>query len=396
MKKLGFTDWVRNFFVGTTTINLANAHYELLSDHYFRKLAVESCIDLIAKTITRCEFQTFKDGQEYRGENYYLLNISPNQNQNASEFIHTLVNRLYMNNECLVIMQDNRLYIADSFTKTEYAMRDNRYDDVSVGEFKFVKSFFESEVIHLTLNDENIMKTVNGLYSSYGKLIASAMNIYKRSNAKRIVLKGDFLRPQTAEEQELINDMFDNQLKSWFEADSAGAVFQLQKGYEMDDMSASGKTGQSSQNSRDIRALADDIFDFVAMAFHIPRGLLKGDLAEIEKQTDNFLMFCINPLAELIADEFNKKMYTKQQYLARTYLKLDTTRIKVLDVVSLATAFDKLFAIGVNTINDNLRLLGRETIDDDFANQRYVTKNYQTIENVNNEKGGGGNENAQI
>jgi len=394
VKILGFTDWIRNFFVGTNTINLANAHYELLADHYFRKLAVESCIDLIAKTITRCEFQTFQDGREYRGENYYLLNVAPNQNQNSSEFIHAMVNRLYMNNECLVVMQDNRLYIADSFTKVEYAMKDNRYDDVSVGNFTFIKSFFESEVIHLTLNDENIMKTINGLYSSYGKLITSAMNIYKRSNAKRVVLKGDFLRPQTKEEQELIDDMFDNQLKSWFEADAAGAVFQLQKGFEMDDMSGSGKTGQSSQNSRDIRALADDIFDFVAMAFHIPRGLLKGDLAEIEKQTDNFLMFCINPLAELIADEFNKKMYTKQQYLSRTYLKLDTTRMKVLDVVSLATAFDKLFAIGVNTINDNLRLLGRETIDDDYANQRYVTKNYQTIETVNNEKGGEGHENA--
>jgi hypothetical protein len=64
----------------------------------------------------------------------------------------------------------------------------------------------------------------------------------------------------------------------------------------MEDMSGSGKNGQPAQNSRDIRAFVDDIFDFTATAFHIPRGLLKGDLADVEKQTDNFLMFRINPL----------------------------------------------------------------------------------------------------
>jgi HK97 family phage portal protein len=388
---LGLIDWITTFWGDRTTVKLNDSsYYELAVDYYFKKLAVDTCIDLIANTLVSCEFQTYDSGIEIRGENYYLLNVSPNQNQNASEFFHSLINHLFKENETLAIMQNNQLYVVDSFDVEEKALFENSYTNVTIGDFTFDKTFYEKDVIHLKLNDRNIMQLIDALNSSYGKLITSAMNIYKRSNAKRVVLKGNFLRPQTDAEQQLINDMFDNQFKAWFEADKAGAVFQLQEGYSLDDMSGSGKSGTAATNSRDIRALADDIFDYVAMGLHIPRGLLKGDLADIEKQIDSLLMFRINPLAELITDEFNRKMYSKEEYLKRTYTKVDTSRIKILDVVNIATAADKFFAIGVNSINDNLRMLGREPINEKWADKRFVTKNYQTIENIETMKGGEG------
>jgi HK97 family phage portal protein len=384
---LGLIDWITTFWGDRTSVKLSDSSfYELAVDYYFKKLAVDTCIDLIANTLVSCEFQTFEKGIEKRGENYYLLNVSPNQNQNASEFFHSLINHLFKENEALAIMQNKQLYVVDSFNVEEKALFENSYTNVTIGDFTFDKTFYEKDVIHLKLNDRNIMQLIDSLNSSYGKLITSSMNIYKRSNAKRVVLKGNFLRPQTDAEQQLINEMFDSQFKAWFEADKAGAVFQLQEGYSLDDMSGSGKNGTAATNSRDIRALADDIFDFVAMALHIPRGLLKGDLADIDKQIDSLLMFRINPLAELITDEFNRKMYLKEEYLSRTYTKVDTSRIKILDVVNLATAADKYFAIGVNSINDNLRMLGREPINEKWANRRFVTKNYQTIEAVEKEE----------
>ncbi|MEC1778409.1 phage portal protein [Schinkia azotoformans] len=385
---MGLLNWVSSYFGDKETFKLNEVHFELTVEYFFKKLAVESCVDLISNTLSRCEFQTFNKGKETRGENYYLFNVSPNQNQNASEFIHSMVSHLIMENECLVIMQNNQLYIADSFNTIESALFENKYTDVTIGDFTFDKSFNESSVIHLKLNDRNIMQVIDSLYTSYGKLLSSAMNIYKRSNSKRFALKGDFLRSQSTEQQEAINQMFNNQMKAWLESDNAGSIFQLQEGYTLEDFSGNGKGGQSSTTSRDIRALVDDIFDYVAMAFHVPRGLLKGDLADVEKQTDNFLMFCINPIAELIADEFNRKMYSKEEYLERTYIKIDTSRIKVVDVVSLATALDKLFAIGANTINDNLRMLGREPIEHEKADQRFVTKNYQSLDNIDNLEGG--------
>ncbi|HDR4529790.1 MULTISPECIES: phage portal protein [Bacillus cereus group] len=380
---MGLRDWVRGFFGSKKTLTLDSCFYELGVDYFYKKLAVESCIDLIANALTRCEFQTFEKGKEKRGENHYLLNVQPNQNQNASEFMHSLVNHLIMENECVVIMQNEQLYIADSFHVNKFALKENIYNDVTVGELTFEKSFNESEVFHFKLNDCNIMQIIDGMYSSFGKLLASSIDYYKRKNNKRLLIKGDFLRPQDPETQAAIDEMFEVQLKNWFNPDKVGSAFQLQDGYVLEDMSDDSKNGVANNStSRDISDLINDIFNYVAVAFHVPIGILKGDVADIEKQLDSFLAFCINPIAELIQDEFNRKMYSKKEYIDRTYLKIDTTKIKVVDITKLATALDKLFAIGGLSINDILIILGREPIEEEWANKRFVTKNYQEADSL--------------
>nr|WP_235920002.1 phage portal protein [Heyndrickxia coagulans] len=364
----------------------------LLASEVYKRLAVDSCINLIANALVRCEFKTIKNGKATKADNYYLLNVAPNKNENATEFKKKLVSKLYRQNECLIVMTNDQLFVADGFTVREYAMKESIYENISIGDFTFSGSFPESEVIYLKLNDQDIMRVVNSFYKDYGTLISSARDIYKRSNAKRFALKGEFLRSQNNDKQQKINDMMTDQFKPWLEADNAGAIFMLQNGYELDDFSGNGKSGTNQQDSRDIRNLIDDVFDLVATAFHIPRGLLKGDVADVQDQTNNFLMFCINPLVDLISAEFNKKMYGKAAYLGGSYLKIDTTKIKVTDITDLAVAADKLFAIGGLSINDLIEMIGGERIDEEWADKRYVTKNYTDASQVEDVKGGEDND----
>ena len=69
-------------------------------------------------------------------------------------------------------------------------------------------------------------------------------------------------------------------------------------------------------------------------------------------------------------------MYGKSDYLAGSYIKVDTTKIKVTDLNDMATALDKLFAIAAVSINDIIEMIGGERIDEEWANKRFVTKNY--------------------
>ena len=52
-----------------------------------------------------------------------------------------------------------------------------------------------------------------------------------------------------------------------------------------------------------------------------------------------------------------------------------------------------MFRIGVNSINDNLRLLDREPVDEVYADDRHVTKNYIAVKDIgkdsDNNIGGG-------
>lgn len=386
---MGLKNWFERFMFNDTRTEIRDCFELYSAEAQYKKLAIETCIDLIANTLTTCEFLTFEKGKETRKNNYYLFNVSPNVNQNSSEFIHKLVHTLMWENECLVIMQDEQLLVADSYSITEYALKENSYKNVVVGDLQFEKIFFESEVMHFRLNDNNIRKVIDDFYSSYGKLIASSINIYKMKNAQRFLAKGKMLNSQKESDVQAANELFESLFKDWMDPDKQYSVMALGDNFILEDNSP-GKGNTTAANSRDIRALVDDVFDFVATAFHIPKSLVKGDLADIEKQTDNYLMFCIKPLVKLLNAEFNRKIYKKKEYLERTYLKIDPTYIKILDIVAMATAADKFFAIGANTINDNLRMLGREPIEEEWADKRFVTKNYQMVEDVESSRGGEG------
>lgn len=371
----------------TTQYNLKTLYFDLSVELYYKKLAINTCINLIANSLVRAKFRTFEKGMEIKGSNHYLFNVQPNQNQNSTEFIHELVSKLVYENDCLVVMQNNQLYIADSFERTEYALKENMYKSVVINDYKLDKTFYESEVFYFKLNNERITTVVDNLYAGYGKLLASSMNYYKRSNALKAILKMNVTQAQTDDEQAMLEDLFNNQFSSFFNSEG-DAVLPLQDGLDLAELEKFKATGQTS---RDIRALIDDIFDFVGMAFHVPKGLLKSDLAEVATQTDNFIMFCINPIAELLNDEINRKFYSKDEYLNRTYLKVDTSLIKYVDPVALANACDIYFRIGVNTINDNLRMLGREPINEPIGDKRFVTKNYQDEQTMQTASKGGGN-----
>lgn len=387
---MGVKSWIQNFLFNENGNEIRECFIQHSAELQIKKLAIETCIDLIANTLTTCEFLTYERGKETRKNNYYLFNVQPNINENSSEFIHKLVHTLVWENSCLVIMQDEQLVVADDYSVTEYALKENMYKNVVVGDLKFDKIFYESEVLHYKLNNNNIRKIIDDFYDSFGKLIGSAVGIYKYKNALRYLAKGKTLNSKKQDDVEAANNLFNKLFQSWMDPDKSTTVMYMGEDTTLEDMSPGGKATSTTATSRDIRALIDDVFDFVASAFHVPKSLIKGDLADVEKQTDNYLMFCIKPLVKLLNAEFNRKMYTKEEYLERTYLKIDPTYIKILDIVNMATAADKFFAIGANTINDNLRMLGREPIEEDWADKRFVTKNYQMVEDVETLKGGEG------
>jgi len=226
---------------------------------------------------------------------------------------------------------------------------------------------------------------IDGLYASYSKLIAASQAHYKRNNARRGKLNIPTGYPQTEDARKNLEDLLGRRFKRFFEAEG-GAVIPLTNDMTYDELSSNiGVKG--GVEGRDIRAFIDDIFDFVAIAFQVPPQLLRGAVADTDKAVNNFLTFCVNPLAELLGDEINRKLYGKRAFLERTYCKLDTTRIKAVDIKDIAGALDILVRIGAYCVDDCLRMLGLETLNTEWSQARWMTKNYERIEQ--RLKGGG-------
>lgn len=381
----------------TRSIEDIECYYNSLENEYiYRKLAIETCIDIIANAMLKVEYKTYSDNKRVKNDLYYRLNVSPNDKQNASEFYKKLIRNLFLDNEVLIVSpsgSDSKLFIADDFMVTTRAMKPDIFSNVVIDNMVLNRPFNEDEVIYLKLTDAKIIGLINAYYASYGKLLTAAMNNYKRNNARRLVIKGDLFHPQDRSGQSKINNMMTAQFKPFMEADNAGAVFQLQNGFELKDFTNSAKS-----DSRDVKDLFDDIMDTTAASLHVPKGIMKGDIAGLSDQVDSFLMFAIHPIVAMLTDEFNLKAFSKGEYLAGNYVKADTTNIKITDITDLATALDKLFAIGAVSTNDVSEKIGTDPVDEDWANKRYVTKNYQEAESAINGqdlKGGDNNDKEQ-
>lgn len=359
----------------------------LVFETHVREMAFWSAVNLVANAIAKCEFKTFMNGEEVRQREYYLWNYEPNRNQNSSQFLKKLIAKLYSENECLIIESNGQLVVADSYKHDEYALYDDVFRQVQVGDFTFDRTFMQSDVLYFKLHDENIRKLVNGLYESYSKLIAYSMKAYQRSRGTKGIFKVDAIPPAETEERKIYDELVNNRIRIWLNSDSA--ALPLGRGQEWKELTQ--KT-YSNESTRDIRAQIDDIFDFTARAFGIPPALLRGDVQDTSKAIDQLLTFCIDPLADMLQEEINRKRNGYEGLRRGTYLKINTSCIKHIDLFDVATAIDKLIASGAFNINDVREAAGYEAIDEPWAWQHWMTKNYQKIDSALQEPEGGENQ----
>ena len=355
--------------------DVQSAMYEV----YLRELAFWTCVNKIANAISKCEFKTYIKKKEVKGQEYYLWNYEPNQNQNATSFMNKLIGKLYRNNECLVVEVNNHIYVADSYSKEVLALKEYRFSGITFDGYELSETREMSEVMFFELNSENMRNLTNGMYETYSKLLIYAQDAYKKSRGKKGILNIGAIAQESENFDETFQELMSTHFKNFFESDSA--VLPLFDGYEYQDISESGKT-YSTESTRDIKSLADDIFEFTARAFSFPPSLAKGDVQDTGKAIDELLTFVIDPLIKMLQQEINRKRNGYTGFKAGNYVKIETLAVKHIDIFDIATPVDKLISSGVFTINDILEVLGKPKIEEDWANQHFMTKNYSKIQDL--------------
>lgn len=381
---MGLISWLIDKFGGKPVPvsydgDLFDEYESLIGDIYIREMAFWSAVNLVANAVSKCEFKTYLNGNEVKGPEYYLWNIEPNKNQNSSVFLHKLISKLYRNNECLVIEQlsekKRQLLIADNFNRKPYALYDDVFSQVQVGDFTFDQTFTQSEVLYFRLSEGEMRKIVNGLYESYSKLIVYSMKAYQRSRGTKGIFKYDTMPVAGTPERETFNKLINEKIRKWLTDDYS--ALPLGRGQDWKELE---KKTYSSESTRDIRALVDDISDFTANALGIPPALLKGDVQDTSKAVDRLLTFCIDPLVDMLQEEINRKRNGYTGFSQGTYLKIDTKTMKHVDLLSVSTAIDKLISSGAFCVNDIRELVGEPIIEEDWAYEHFITRNYMPFE----------------
>ena len=351
-------------------------------EYRVRELAFWSCVNLIANAMARCEFRTFVNNKEVRNREYWLWNVEPNINQNSTAFLHKLVAKLYENNEALIVPTRKRegedaLVVADGWDlPAEWPSKQNEYKSVLVGDLTYEKAFSENKVLHLTLNQCNIKPVLDGLYESYLQLISAAMRNYTWGNGQHWKVHVDQVASGTDGWAETFRQMVEAQIKPFL--NSTAAVLPELEGWKYENVDNNTEDGRDASPIRD---LIRDVFDFTANAFLIPPVLLRGEVQGTADAMNRFLSACIDPLADQLQEEINRKRYGFEAWMSGSYMRIDTSAIQHFDLVGNAANVEKLIGSGYS-YNDIQRAVGGVEIDEDWANAHFLTKNFGKAEEL--------------
>ena len=359
---------------------------------FYKRYAIQLCINKLASALSLCKFETYEENKKKNDHYWYKFNFEPNKNMNMHDFLYQLIYEMVYNDNGALVLQNSEgdLVVAKSYEIVEGSFVSNLYTNIELyGGINLRESYREEDVLRFQLPNKQVDDLVGDLYREYGKFISIATQSYVRDRSLKLILNiGAMFNQQNqidedGNEYDPVEDLMTNRFKNIF--GDGNTITPLEDGLDLSVLEGSKNSG-SKTDVEEINKLLDKLIDIAADAFGIPRGLLKGDIADVEAMTDNFITFAVRPLAREIETEINRKLYGKEKINQGTKLKVVTGTIQTYNIVSFAAAADKLIAASIATPNEMREALEWEKIDNKLMDEIKETKNYQKLGTVDDKE----------
>ena len=352
---------------------------------YVQSMAFWSIVRKIGSAVGATEWVTYRRGKAVRADEYWSWNYSPNTNESKREFFMRLVAELYQHQEALIVeARTGDRFVADGFSTIEQ-LNGDIYRDVTTRGFDIPGQYNAEDVLHMTIPGASIRGIIAGMSNVEGRLIKSAASSYLRQQGRRGILDIDDTAEAAEGFEEELQDLLNDKFKKYFTAENA--VLPLHQGYKYtENESSGGSTKSNIAGTRDIRNMIDDIIEYTALSFGIPLSVITGKNVT-DADFKEFMTTTVKPIVDIIETEIKRKLYGKSSVLAGTYMKANLENIRYTDLFDVAGPIDKLIGSGAFCINDIRARLGLEIIDEEWAWKHWMTKNYATMGELNEELG---------
>ena len=141
-------------------------------------------------------------------------------------------------------------------------------------------------------------------------------------------------------------------------------------------------SGNASSDTRDIRAMIEDVFDFAARTLMIPAVLVNGTVEGTADANSRFLSYCLDPLCDQLQEEIVRKRYGYDEWRRGNTLRVDSSSILHFDLFANAANIEKIIGSGTFTINDVRRAANQAPIDAPWADESHMTLNIARADQV--------------
>lgn len=375
---------IKDFFGKKNSVDLSEfIDSKVITKMSYKLLAVHIAASYIANAISKCEIKIYDKSNNrsvlVRDMTSYRLNCEPNTNQSSSQFWNKVAMKMLTNKDgALVIVSNEKLYVADSFSVDKKPFLENKYSGVVVDDLSMQKTYYENEVLHFQLEDKNVNELIDSMYSDYGEAIAYAADAFIKSNGQKYRL--DIETDKTGDKpfEEYYKEKIEKSLEKFIS--SPNGVYLQFRGNKLETMD----TAKNIKDSSDLIKLRSDIFEVVGHAYKIPTSMMAGNINNMKEIISAFITFAVEPIATLIADEITRKFFGYAGYLNNTKVKVDTSTIPYISILENATNAGSLIQNTICMPNEVRELLGIEPGEGEFLNTFYVTKNNSKAEDVIN------------
>lgn len=366
------------------------------TDNYIYTLAEAHAIDLIARTIAKCELQTFevkdKKIQETKGELYWTLNIQPNYNENGTSFLYKLTTKLLSEGSALVLInklqKSNLLYIADSYNASDKVLKEKTFTNVNVSDSEgnsmtLSKTYSSEDTIYYSLKNQKIATASSNFKNNMAKILKATQKSYIKSNTAtwRLKFPGGQPKLKDAETgQEMDYSEYKKKITDGLFSEEEAIVL-LSEAFDLINLNK-----ENDKRITDYESVIKNISDAVAQKWNIPLDIFYGNKTEKSTSNNDFITFAVDIYFEVLEDGFNISLVGKESYLKGEYVKFNRYSITHRDILESATGIDKLTAnkFSRNEVNKFLKL---PHIDEDWADEHDLTKNYANVEGGVTENG---------
>ena len=360
-------------------------------DNFIYTIAEAHAIDLIAKTISKCEIDVYSKNsengriQETRNDLYWRLNIQPNYNENGTMFLYKLVTKMLIDKKALIVInkdvfKSKLLYIADDFIMSNSLLYGKVFSDVRISDddgnsITMKKKYSQEDAIYYSLKNSNLATAKDDFKSNSSKILNAAVKSFMRANIPKWKLKrpGTQLAMIDAETKEPISyeDYKKKITEGLFSDDEA--VVMLSEMFELINLNK-----DNNKNLNDYDSNVKSICDTVARNWNIPLDIFYGSKTEKSTGNNDFITFAVEPYFELLEDGFNITLVGKTDYLKGEYIKINKFSITHKDVIESADGVYKLMGEGFSR-NEINKYLGLPRIEEAWADEHYMTKNQEKV-----------------